>query len=323
MGNILFISIFSSNPPAPQISNGPPLMPDTHRLWLGALNINANRSSCYFSKIQHQDFDDLANDLDVIGITETHAALELEVQKQGYHSFAVVRKKAALALVHSGGIAVLVRNELAQHTTMCDWSNPCCITIKIKGSYIKSKSDLFVVTVYLPPEHSSYLRSTNTYTSKLAEAYDKIPPEAHVLLMGDFKAHTLNQRGTLADMSSDIIPEMVFDTTSIDPPPRRSLDPRRVDIYGHKLLQFCDDRSLTILNGCTPGDSQGYYSYEVGATRSVIDYSFASQTLWPLIRNFQIGLHNLVLSDHSLLITELDLSRVSSLPKSNAVLGLP
>ena len=61
------------------------------RLQIGALNINANCNSCYDSKVQHADFDQLTKDLDVIGLTETHASTEQDVQKQGYHHFSQVR----------------------------------------------------------------------------------------------------------------------------------------------------------------------------------------------------------------------------------------
>ena len=80
------------------------------------------------------DFSSLTKGLNVIGITETHAASEQDVQRQGYHHFAVVRRKATLARSHSDGIAVLVENFLAPFASMCDWSNPCCLAIKIKAS---------------------------------------------------------------------------------------------------------------------------------------------------------------------------------------------
>ena len=108
----------------------------TQGLKIGMYNINSNRTSCYESKVQHSDFSNITKDLDIIGVTEAHSSSESEIQKQGYHHFAVVRKKAALARSHSGGIAVLIRNHLAAHTTMCDWSNPSCLTIRIKGSVL-------------------------------------------------------------------------------------------------------------------------------------------------------------------------------------------
>ena len=55
------------------------------------------------------------------------------------------------------------------------------------------------------------------------------------------------------------------------------------------------------------GDSQGHYTYERGAIRSVIDYSITPPSLWPFVRTFQIGLHNSVLSNHSIILTELNL----------------
>ena len=122
-----------------------------HGLKLGMYNTNSNRTSCYESKVQHPDFHNVTKDLDIIGVTETHSSSESEIQKPGYHHFAVVRKKAALARSHSGGIAVLVRNHLATHATMCDWSNPSCLALRISGSILNYERDLYVLTVYIPP----------------------------------------------------------------------------------------------------------------------------------------------------------------------------
>ena len=120
---------------------------DRSRLTYGVININANKSAHYDSKIQHPDFTAIARGLDIIGITETHAASEQDVQKEGYHHYAVVRKKASLARSHSGGIAVLVSNSLAPYTTMCDWSNPCCLAIKINATSVSLHQDLYILTV--------------------------------------------------------------------------------------------------------------------------------------------------------------------------------
>ena len=125
--------------------------------------------------------------------------------------------------------------------------------------------------------------------------------------MGDFNAHLDQENSSYPHVPSELLPGLNFDLPSADPPARASLDTRKVDSYGRKLLQFCGDRDLTILNGCTPGDSQGYFTYEKGPIRSVIDYAIVSQSIWPLVRNFQVDQHNSILSDHSLIRLELNL----------------
>ena len=72
-------------------------MPPQYRLQIGAININSNRTASYDSKVQHLDFNYLTQGLDVIGLSETHAATEQEVQIHGYCHFSIVRKKATLA----------------------------------------------------------------------------------------------------------------------------------------------------------------------------------------------------------------------------------
>ena len=276
---------------------------------MGAVNINSNRGACYDSKVQHANFTDLTHDLDVIGITETHSSLESDVQKQGYKHFAIVRKKATLARAHSGGIAVLVRNSLAPHTSMCEWSKPCCLTLRVNGSALHLSQDLYIVTVYIPPENNSYLKSTGiNLFDLLLQTQHHIPPLSHVIWMGDFNAHLDQENSSSPHVPTELLPTLNFDLPSADPPARTSLDTRKVDSYGRKLLQFCGDRDLTILNGCTPGDSQGFFTYEKGPIRSVMDYAIVSQSIWSLVRNFQVDQHNPILSDHSLIRLELHLA---------------
>ena len=81
-----------------------------------------------------------------------------------------------------------------------------------------------------------------------------------------------------------------------------------MDSYGKKLLQLCGNRGLTILNGCTLGDSQGYFTYECGPIHSVIDYAIVSLSIWPLVRNSHVDHHNPIMSDHSLIRLELNLA---------------
>ena len=125
--------------------------------------------------------------------------------------------------------------------------------------------------------------------------------------MGDFNAHTGSLSGNAPHIHADILSNFQYDPPPIHQPQRHSMDTRTPDNYGKKLSQLCSNRNLTILNGCTPGDSQGQFTYEKGNIHSVIDYGATSPSLTPLVRNFQIGQHNCILSDHSILLIELNL----------------
>ena len=114
--------------------------------------------------------------------------------------------------------------------------------------------------------------------------------------MGDFNAHTSTASGATPYIRHDILPYSDGAPHPHEPPPRTSLDHRPIDKYGKQLLQLCDNHNYTILNGCTLGDSQCQYTYEKGAIRNVIDYGIVSPNPRPFVRNFQVGLHNSVLS---------------------------
>ena len=186
---------------------------------------------------------------------------------------------------------------------MSEWSNPSCLTIRINGTALGLSQDLYLITVYIPPENSSYLKSTGINPfDLLLQAHNRIPPMAHVIWMGDFNAHLDQENSSSPHVTSELLLALNFDLATADP------DHRKVDSYGKRLLQICGDRGLTILNGCTPGDSQGYFTYECGPIRSVIDYAILSQTIWPLVHNFQVDHHSPIMSDHSLIRLELNLA---------------
>ena len=65
------------------------------------------------------------------------------------------------------------------------------------------------------------------------------------------------------------------------------------------------------------GDTQGQYTYESGTIGSVIDYSLMSQAIWPQVRSLRIAPHDSIMSDHSLLITELDLPSQRPCPQTS------
>ena len=94
-------------------------MPHITRLRIGAFNINANKTNCYDSKVQHTDFDHITKGLDIIGLMEIHAASEQDIQKQDFHHYSSIQKNAKLARSHSGGITVLVANHLAPAHQKC------------------------------------------------------------------------------------------------------------------------------------------------------------------------------------------------------------
>ena len=174
---------------------------------------------------------------------------------------------------------------------MCEWSNPSCLTIRINGTSLGLTQDLDLITVYITPENSSYLKSTGINAfDLLLQAHNRISPMAHVIWMGDFNAHLDEETSSSPHVTPDLLPALNFDLASADPPAKGSLDRRKVDSYGKRLLQLCGDRGLIILNGCTPGDSQGYFTY--------------------YFTNFHVDHHNPIMSDYSLL--RLELNRVGS-----------
>ena len=179
------------------------------RLHIGAIKINSNKSNSYNSKVQHADFNNLTHGLDIIGITETHAASKNDIQKQGYHHFAIVRKKATLARSHSGAIAVLISNHLFPHMTMCDWSNPCCLAIKIK-LFKSTKRPLCPHNI--PPPRTQFIphiHPNRLFLTAYPKPTNTFPPPLKLSL---WETSTHTQPNPLATPQPSTLPHIDCDT---------------------------------------------------------------------------------------------------------------
>ena len=105
---------------------------------------------------------------------------------------------------------------------------------------------------------------------------------AEVLICGDMNARTA-ERDDFIKLSE--LPECLevpdeADDLPPDIPPRRNCDKGWVpsENWGPELLDLCKDTSLLILNGRTPGDEAGKYTFGIASSsgHSAIDYFIAS-----------------------------------------------
>ena len=81
------------------------------------------------------------------------------------------------------------------------------------------------MAVYIPPEHGSYIKSTKLDPfAAISQAYQKFPPSAHNVLMGDFNAH----KGQSPETRPRLVDEQLitmFEECDMDLPARSSIYP--------------------------------------------------------------------------------------------------
>ncbi|XP_073973044.1 uncharacterized protein [Rhodnius prolixus] len=109
--------------------------------------------------------------------------------------------------------------------------------------------------------------------------------------MGDCNARVGEQQ---------IIPEEIFcnspELVKADCSTVRKSKDVKLDARGKKLIEFFDLYNLVILNGRTPGDMLGEFTYISSNGCSVIDLCSVTSDLIPRIENFQVGKQ--LFSDH-------------------------
>lgn len=117
--------------------------------------------------------------------------------------------------------------------------------------------------------------------------------------------------------------ELLLDTSenSFCPTERQNFD-STINNHGKKLIEICKNCDLRILNGRTMGDSLGRPTFHGKNGTSTVDYIICNQNLIQNV-NHLIVKAPCYLSDHSQIISRLDLHRTSSLDNINAVHSQP
>jgi exonuclease III len=87
-------------------------MEDKYIMRLTCWNVNVFKRSENYSKFQDEVFCKKLASHDIIGLTETHCGPEDVLSLPGYKTLSTSRAKANNVYKHSGGIAVLVKNDI-------------------------------------------------------------------------------------------------------------------------------------------------------------------------------------------------------------------
>ena len=112
-----------------------------YKLSISHWNIEGFKQGSH-SKFNDQDFRTELSRHDIIGLTETHAGPDDNLALTGYTSFSYNRKKHKKARKHSGGITVLIKNELVDGVEIISTS-PDLIWVRLKETFFNFAHDLY------------------------------------------------------------------------------------------------------------------------------------------------------------------------------------
>ncbi|XP_023244321.1 uncharacterized protein LOC111642244 [Centruroides sculpturatus] len=113
--------------------------------------------------------------------------------------------------------------------------------------------------------------------------------DLNLIILGDFNARM---------GEGNVIPDYIGNVYDIDLVKRkRKSKDVIVNSRGRKMLQFCADKNLLILNGRTSGDEAGEYTFVSSLGSSVIDFGLTTFSVWGCVKSFSVD-DNCIFSDH-------------------------
>ena len=262
-------------------------------------NINGiSRKSLNITKTSEDEFLGSVLPYDIIGLIETHTGPDDNISIKGYKTFQCNRPKASRANKFSGGLAILVRNNISKGVSLSKSGN-YSIWLKLDKSFFGHTTDLYLCIAYLPPGNSTYSRHSETdCLNTLEQQVQHFSTLGNIIIMGDLNARTSCNNDHIIDDTDKFLNNYL--PYNIDKAlPRRASQDKIVNDRGSNLLDLCISSSLRILNGRKPGDSLGYFTCHKYNGSSLVDYGIVSESLFDDILYFQVHKDISDLSDHS------------------------
>ena len=229
-----------------------------------------------------------------------------EVHLAGYRSICNTRKDKK-----SGGVAILIRNELTEGIEIIkNISSSEYLICRLDKKFFKLSKDIYIVNTYIKPQNTSsstHLENGAVTLRQIEDLISDLKKTGDIILCGDFNARIGQNPGQIVENISDLIP-LPDDYIPDDLTNRNSLD-TNTNSYGKIFLNLIKNNQLIILNGRTLGDLSGNFTSIQKNGCSVIDYISVSTNLKPNIKYFKV-LPFTEHSDHRPISTELRINQI-------------
>ena len=163
---------------------------------------------------------------------------------------------------------------------------------KLDKNVFKLDDDIYVCSMYLPPQSSSYQkRITSDYFLRLEDEILKYNSLGKVILCGDMNARTrtepdyINNTKNPLDLTSAHLTDI---DSTLHQSNRCSRDQIITNPNGKRLNNLCKEFDLRILNGRCLDDSLGQFTCFNWNGCSVVDYCVVSKELLNDVHSFQV-----------------------------------
>ena len=241
-------------------------------------------------KLQYPDFESLIRQHDIIGLLETKTDDIDKLVLDGYEF--QMKNRGTVSGRKSGGITLAYKSNLKSKIKVLSSESKFVLWFKVMGEVFDLDEDVLFGIVYIPPENTRY-SSESAFTELETELLRYSSNYRYISLLGDFNGRTSDDIDYLIikenkhgeDLSyfvnNDIFLLDEFDISRI----RYNMDKTKNN-YGNKLLEFCRNNNLFIVNGRVGVDAG------IGKCTcrniSVVDYCISSAYFFKCIANFHV-----------------------------------
>ena len=265
-------------------------------------NIHGYKSRQIGIKLIGQEFLNIMEDVDLLGLTETHIHEETleDLNIPGFIRMGFKNnEKNIKSGTAPGGIAVFVKEHIEQFFSVIKTENQDCIWLKLKKDLSGEENDIYIGTYYISPSKGKDYLDKNQNLSEDIMYFQR----GQVIINGEFKSKTSNE-------IDYIIPDKYdhcFVTNYTENMRKRNSQDKSIDERGKAILEMCRGLDLTIINGRRTGDIFGKFTCFQWNGNSVVDYVITSGQISQKIPNFWVGEFIPWLLDHCPLNFSLEL----------------
>ena len=248
----------------------------------------------------------LANNPDVVCITETHLRNETVINVENY-SYIGLNQLTNKQTRNFGGVGILYKSCLKQNFRIEKCYEFMDNLLGIKFVNVYDNETIVIYCVYLPPEGSKHANNNEVILNNLTiEVY--LNQEANsILICGDFNARI----GSKSDCAE------------WDEMPNRAAIDKQTNSQGEKLLTMVSDIRGCIINGRVKPENDDFTSVASHKGLAVVDYVITRQCDLESVLDFNVkspiqlidemNLQHMINDrshppDHSLLTVEIELS---------------
>ncbi|KAK6196333.1 hypothetical protein SNE40_001576 [Patella caerulea] len=248
-------------------------------------------------KLLIPEFQEFIQEQDLLCLTETKLDDIDEIIVNDFSFIYKNRKK--ISGNRSGGIALGYRKSLSKFIHPITTDSQFVLWFYIDRSIIRLAQNIIIGIVYIPPENSSY---TNEHAfSEIETEFQSITRNSpYVTLVGDFNSRTANLLDSYELDSNSLDEEFAEyreatnELKNLGIPIRRNSPDNCVNTFGRKLIKFCKNNNIFILNGRFDKDKVGR---PTSRNLSVVDYVICSIDVIKVIDYFEILDHCKLFSD--------------------------